>query len=233
MSPRADEQIVMFDAVGTLICADPTVTEVYRTAGAQFGVELACEEIKARFAGAYHAHTNGELITSESVERRRWRNVVADVFRELPPTTGEFEKLFGNLWSHFAKPHAWRVFDDVEDCLDRLQQSGMRIGLASNFDRRLHEVCLGHRALRDLERFVSSDLGFAKPHRSFFQTIESRLSVSPSVLTLVGDDVEADYRGAASAGWRSVLLDRSGECGDGGLRSLSELPALLANHMDA
>ena len=109
-----------------------------------------------------------------------------------------------------------------------LQASGIQFAIASNFDARLKNVCQGHKALLGIEVFCSSDLGFAKPHISFFRAVEKRLRISPEELTMVGDDASADHQGATAAGWNSFHLARGENCCAGQIAMLSELDSLLA-----
>jgi len=66
---------VLFDAVGTLIEADPPVAEVYLAAARQFGSLLSVDEIQHRFAAALRVEQGVESATldrpptSEAQER--------------------------------------------------------------------------------------------------------------------------------------------------------------------
>ena len=219
--PRA----VMFDAVGTIMFADPPVVDVYHAAAEQHGVSVSPAIIRERIASALVKHFAERTTSSEAIEASRWRTIVADVFeRDGKAVAG----IFDHLWQHFAQPSAWRLFDDVPDCFSALIDAGYRIGIASNFDARLRQVCAGHPALANVEIFCSSEVGFAKPDPRFFRAIEQRLNLTPPKLALVGDDVIADHQGATAAGWRSIFIDRNGQHGDA-IASLAELPKLLAS----
>lgn len=222
---RSARRSVLFDAVGTLIFADPPVAEVYRAVAHSHGVKLSLGEIEARIKSAIETHFAQRTTSSESIERERWRTIVADVFRESPDHA---ELIFADLWTHFASPNAWRLFNDVEECFAALQASGIEIAIASNFDARLKNVCCGHDALQDVETFCSSELGFAKPHGNFFRVIQQQLELLPAALTMVGDDLAADHQGAQAAGWNSLRLNREGSQAQDCIVSLSNVPELLA-----
>jgi len=216
---------MLFDAVGTLLYADPPVAEVYGEAGRRYGVTLPVDEIAKRFSAALRTAARRGTTSSEDIERRRWKSIVADVCRELPDR--EVGLLFEELWRHFSRPQSWRLFDDVESALRRLHRAGFRLAIASNFDARLGSVCVGHPPLRSLDWFWSSALGYAKPDRRFFRAIEHRLGGAPEQLTLVGDDWQADIQGATCSGWKAIFLDRQGgrEASVPTVRSLNEIPA--------
>ena len=221
-SPLSSVRAVLFDAVGTLIHADPPVIEAYHEAGRRCGSALSRSEIAARFAAAFRRHHAAQH-SSEQAEQTRWRRVVADVFTDVDDTG----PLFDELWSHFADHRHWAVYDDVKEAWTALRSSGYRVGVASNFDQRLPDMAQGLAPLDEAEAiFVSSQLGFAKPHGEFFRGIEAALSLSPPQLLLVGDDPEKDWHGAKAAGWHALLIDRNGANGEA-LVSLRELPPLL------
>jgi putative hydrolase of the HAD superfamily len=220
---------VLFDAVGTLIYPDPPVAEVYHEAGRRFGSPLAREEISQRFRNwfgvifARRGDVPEQFLTSEDFERQRWRVLIEKVFDDIYSR----DELFDELWSWFGRPSAWRLYDDVAGAWSELSSRGYQLGVASNFDARLHGVLAGHPPLSDCRHvFVSSEIGHAKPARAFYESVAVRLGARGEEILLVGDDVENDVLAPRQAGWQTVLLSRD-QAGEGGLKSLHELPSLL------
>jgi putative hydrolase of the HAD superfamily len=221
---------VLFDAVGTLMYADPPVTEVYRAAAQRFGSRLDDQQIGLRFRQALAAETGpadelSRAPTSEALELARWRRIVAAVFGDLP--TADLDGLFESLWQHFAQPRHWRLYADVAPTLQRLGQAGWQLGIASNFDGRLLEIAAKMPELSVCERlFVSSQVGFSKPDPRFFSNIAEQLAVPPAHILLVGDDWIADCRGARAAGWQAIWLNRN-VTAESTLPGITSLPQLL------
>jgi putative hydrolase of the HAD superfamily len=212
---------VLFDAVGTLIYADPPVAEVYHAAGRQFGSRLGVDAIRRRFSTALAAHQRNFLLTSEQTERERWRSIVGKVMVDVPHKRDE---IFEKLWRHFAQPQHWRLYDDVANALTVLSRR-FHIGIASNFDARLKQIVSGHPPLAACEAvFVSSEIGYTKQDSRFFQAVEKQLGVAPAEIALVGDDEVSDVQGATAAGWRPIRLDRDGSSASA-IRTLAELLA--------
>jgi len=213
---------ILFDAVGTLIYADPPVADVYHAAAARFGSWLSVAEIGERFRRALAAEQACGTPVSEENERQRWRRIVGAVVDDVP---ADGDAVFEQLWQHFARSQCWRLFDDVRTALANLHGRGYRLGIASNFDDRLKRVVHGHPPLARLEAvFVSSDIGFAKPDVRFFRAVEQRIGAPPAHIALVGDDEASDVQGATAAGWRAIRLDRSGiSASPGTIRTLAEL----------
>jgi putative hydrolase of the HAD superfamily len=223
---------VLFDAVGTLIYADPPAAQVYHTVGRQFRSQATAVEIEQRFrqALADELGVNSDLQrppTSEAGEVARWRRIVGTVFPDVVAEAAD--ELFQSLWSHFAQPQHWRLFPDVEPALAGLQQLGLQMGVASNFDSRLLSLVARLPELADCSRvFVSSQIGYVKPDSRFFSTISAELAVRPSEILLAGDDWLADVQGATAAGWQAIWLCRdSGSGARHAIGSLQELTRLV------
>jgi putative hydrolase of the HAD superfamily len=222
---------VLFDAVGTLVYPEPSVADVYSSIARRYGSALSADEIRPRFRQAIASDSPDDNLpsapTSEALERERWRRIVAAVITDVPPS--EFEPLFAELWRHFAEPSSWRLFDDVAPCWSQLQQRGIVVGIASNFDSRLRSVAAGLWPMSHCDHwFISSEIGYPKPDQRFFRAVEDRLGLQPSQILLVGDDRVNDIIGGQSAGWQTAWIDRSGNFAEEPtLGSLAELPALL------
>lgn len=220
---------ILFDAVGTLMHADPPVAEAYHAAGQRHGSRLPVEAIGPRFRQAlavWNARPRHD--TSQVGERERWRELICDIFDDVPDAGGA---LFESLWEHFGNPRHWRLYDDVARALAELARRGFRLGIASNFDQRLRAIVASHPPLADCQAlFISAELGYMKPDLRFFRAIESQLATAPASLLLVGDDLVNDHQGALAAGWQSMLLDREGELSNPAIRSLTDLLQLIHDH---
>ena len=234
---------VVFDAVGTVIRAEPSVAVAYHAIGTRFGSDRTVDDVRSRFATAF-AETerndlaNGSgLATSATVEEARWRHVVSSVF----PEVADAEACFQELHDYFALPSAWSVFEDTAPALEMLRDGGVRLAIASNFDHRLHSICDGTPALTLFEkRYVSSELGYRKPSEHFFHEMITDLNAVPERVLMVGDSLENDVDGALAIGMQASLVSRENadiatdqdvKTGSGDqvsvIRSLTELEGLL------
>ncbi len=130
------------------------------------------------------------------------------------------------------------LFEDTADTLKRLVDKGVPLGLISN--TAIPGVLMDEvlQRLHVLEffgfTFYSSDLGFRKPHPDMFELAAARLKLKPGQITMVGDQVVEDVKGAVSAGMQAVWINRGGtEKKTAGaahcrtVRSLRELLTLL------
>lgn len=202
---------IVFDAVGTLIHATPDVATVYAEIGRRHGSQLTPGEVAARFTKAFRESEERDLTgagseqANEASEEVRWRQIVAEVL----PDVSAPDACFQDLFQHFGDPGSWACFDDVGPALERLARRDLQLAIASNFDARLHPVCDGLAELASIpQRVVSSEVGFRKPSRSFYDALLRQIGACAGEVLMVGDDPENDVRGAVEAGLKAVLIDR-------------------------
>ncbi|HLW66522.1 MAG TPA: HAD-IA family hydrolase [Gemmataceae bacterium] len=208
---------VFFDAVDTLLHICPPAADVYAEAGAKLGYSLGVDIIRARFREAFRQQDAEDArhgwSTSEERECRRWQEIVYFVFQD------DNANLFQHLWQHFAQPSAWQVFPEAGEVIAALSKRMPTLGLASNFDRRLHAVAAAFPELANLRiRLISSEIGWRKPSPNFFAEMARQAGCEPAQILYVGDDPANDYDGATAAGLQSLLLKPNH-----GLRSVREL----------
>ncbi len=225
---------VVFDASGTLFNPVPHVGEVYARVGKRYGSQLCEASIRRNFPAAFAAafgkpiRPEPGLPTNEAVELARWRTIVTNSLHDLDAPT--IDRAFVELWDHFADPHNWEVFGDVEGAFELAHEAGLQIAIASNFDRRLkHIVQSFHErgapfAKRVGRLFISADIGWSKPDPRFYEAISQALNVGePQRLIMIGDDPLNDRDASCAAGWQGALVDRNrGETLEGVLRKILE-----------
>jgi len=229
MSIKNPPEMIVFDAVGTLIHPRPAVADVYERIGRQHGSKLRAPEIGPRFRHAFHEQDEmdrgGDWRTDEVREKARWRAIVESVLSDVP----EKEACFRELFDHFAQPEAWECGSDAASVLESLAREGYRLTIASNYDRRLRAVVAG---LSDLKRareiFVSSEIGWRKPSNRFFQALVAQTQLRPDQILHIGDNYVNDVAGASSAGLQAWLLSPDGPPSSDHVSSLAAIPGRLA-----
>ncbi|MGQ0633862.1 MAG: HAD-IA family hydrolase [Planctomycetaceae bacterium] len=227
VNPPGTIRCVAFDAVGTLIRPEPAAAEVYFQIAERHGSRLAASDIARRYRMAFReterdgaAESERAYRTSERHERDRWQTIVTRVIDDVSDPAACFEELF----LHFARPDAWRLLDDAPPVLKALRDRNIGLALASNFDQRLHGICDALPALREIAcRVISSEVGYRKPSRGFFDALLQRVGCHPEEVLMVGDDLENDVAGAQRSGINAVLVDREGLSPAGSLRRLTDL----------
>lgn len=201
---------VAFDAVGTLIYPEPSVSKVYWQVGSQFGTTYTHEEVRARFQQTFQQLAPGarnDYSTSETEEYERWRQIVRTVLDDIHDIDHCFEKLH----AHFGKPDAWRCFPDVAETLEGLVSRGISISVASNFDARLNAVCDELPELQHLRRrLISAHIGWHKPSPHFYSKLVTQAECPAEQILMIGDDRDNDVIAARAAGLQALLINRNG-----------------------
>jgi putative hydrolase of the HAD superfamily len=209
-------EAVFFDVGSTLIYPEPPVAEVYagalRRAGIPAETAAMAESFRAAWSRRYRdaARETAPYGSTEEQARAWWRRIVWESFEPFG-RPGGFESLFDELWSHFARGEAWRLYEDVGPVLDGLKARGKPCGVISNWDARLTGVLRELGLLSRLEWVVASfEVGVEKPHRGIFEEALARAGLPAGRVVHVGDSYEDDYLGARAAGLGAIWLDRAG-----------------------
>ena len=158
-------------------------------------------------------------------DRLWWHELVARTLAFAEYSLPDFDLYFERVYRRFEQPGIWRARAGAEETLKVLSRAGLRLGVLSNFDRRLHAV------LRILELahyfehvIVSSEVGANKPSPLIFQAALARFGVPASRMLHVGDDPDLDGKGAAPLGIETFLVQES-EHGLDRVRAVLGLPA--------
>jgi dihydrofolate synthase/folylpolyglutamate synthase len=193
---------VTFDIGGTLIEPWPSVGHVFAQVAKRHGFDIAPEVLNKNFAAAWKAKKDFAHKKSD------WSALVDGTFAGLipcPPSSSFFEELF----AEFTKPEAWRVYDDVVPCLEKLRRDGLKLGAISNWDDRLRPLL----AKLGLDKYfdtivISCEAGHSKPAPEIFRLAANHLMTPPSAILHIGDSQKEDVESARTAGFQAVLLSR-------------------------
>ena len=124
----------------------------------------------------------------------------------------------------YAGPrYASWLFPGTERALRTLSEKGLRLGIIANtvwpgfcMDRAFAGVGL----LPYLSiRVYSGDIGITKPDPAIFHLAERREGLEGKRILYVGNDVEADIKGAAAVGW-STAFRRLDHCTSAGIADM-------------
>ncbi len=126
-----------------------------------------------------------------------------------------------------------RPFPNVLETLDALRRAGKRVYLLSNA-----QSCFTNDELKKLDLaerldgvLLSSDAGMKKPYRGLYELLLARFAIDRDTAVMVGNDKDADMRGAHEAGivgayihtWQSGERPESLPDGCFEIKDLSEL----------
>jgi putative hydrolase of the HAD superfamily len=133
----------------------------------------------------------------------------------------------------------WELEEDTLPTLKKLEQDGYRMGLISNAgDDQDVQQLIRKFEISPYFDFVltSAQCSYRKPHPRIFELAIANWYFLPSETVMVGDNLDADIRGAKTAGLYGIWISRrAGQSSedqprvqpDAIISRLSELPALL------
>ncbi len=207
---------VFFDAAGTLFEAREPVGHSYARIARKHGLDASGELVTVGFRRAFGSagglafgpgHEAAEL---RRLERGWWRELVRRSFTGLGEFD-DFDAFFDELFAYFAEPAHWEPMPEAPEVLGRLKQSGLKLGVISNFDHRLYRILEGLGLDGYFDSItISSEAGFAKPAGEVFALAMERLGVGGFEAAHVGDSEHMDFIGARRAGMAAVLIEPAG-----------------------
>jgi putative hydrolase of the HAD superfamily len=107
----------------------------------------------------------------------------------------------------------FQLFPDSLPVLEEMRRSGYPMGVVSDAQK---VFCLEEGGMLRLNPFfdciiLSTQFGFRKPDSRLFTIASILLDIMPAESVYIGNDPEADVRGAKQIGMQTILLDRKSE----------------------
>jgi REG-2-like HAD superfamily hydrolase len=160
--------------------------------------------------------------------RRWWRHVNQRTLQGAGVSPAHWDDLDAGFMELLNDPAGYVLFPEVRRTLSTLRDHGYRLGVISNWDGNLPEMCQAWGIEPFFDFILASwGLGYAKPHPRIFQEAVRRAAVAPNAILHVGDSYQADVLGAEAAGFSAVWLNRQGEAAPGGCTAITSLDELL------
>jgi putative hydrolase of the HAD superfamily len=235
---------VIFDLGGTLMYeragwaavnahADEALTNYLRSEGLELNLSTFPREFRARLSKYFKQREKDLLETTYSFVLR---DVLSDKgYGDVPDRVlrNALDRLFAITQTN------WILEQDALTTLQKLEQDGYRMGLISNAGDDQDVQQLARRF--GIDHFfdyilTSAACSYRKPHPRIFELALSNWYFLPSEAVMVGDNLDADIRGAQNAGLFAAWITRRAGSRPEHLRSvqpnaslasLSELPAIL------
>ena len=202
--------------------------EIFQIILASLGISRSLDEIKTVWLNA-EKDTNlpslfGKLPPEEWGEK--WNSLV---LKHLG--IEESAELHKTLHSKWNDSMSFTPYPEIKDVLKELQQRGLKLGLISNgYEEDIH-FFLERTGLEKTTFDIIVGIDTAqcmKPHPDIFKYALRKLKVRPEEAMFVGDDVEADYKGAKNVGMYALLINRTEKQKQGDLRTIKNLKEILS-----
>lgn len=211
--PRA----VLLDLDDTILSLSETALALWHDLCERFAPRLACEttaeallaEIRAAVA-RFWADPEQRRWGGHDLERAR-RVIVADAFGRSGAGSATLAFELADTFSR-ERLETIRPFPGALETLRRLRERGHLLALVTNGRARTQR--------EKIERFrlapwfdciaVEEEVGIGKPDARVFRHVMTRLRIEPAEAWMVGDNLEADVRGAQGAGIHAIWHDHAG-----------------------
>ncbi len=110
-----------------------------------------------------------------------------------------------------------------------MKERGLKIGLITNgLQSDVNEILpkVGLQSFFDIVVVIDT-LRKMKPDVEVFHYALQKLKTVPSEAIFIGDEIEADYKGAQNSGLTAYLIDRNGDVHDQNVNKISSLDDLF------
>ncbi len=227
---------VFFDAGETLVHPHPSFTELLLALLRAEGYEVEQADVRvnaAIVARHFQRAADQGLLWTTSPERSKafWLGVYDEFLTALG--IEDTDGLAARLYAEFTDLSNYRLFADVLPVLRDLKETGLVLGVISNFEEWLGRLLarLGVDGLLDFQ-VVSGVEGVEKPDPAIFELALARAGLPADECVYVGDSPAFDTGPAEALGMRGVLIDRRGRHPDHagpGVRitDLGDLPGVI------
>ena len=213
--------------------ADEALTRYLREQGMELNLSTFPREFRRRLDKYFRQREKDLLETTYSFVLR---DVLTDKgYGDIPETVvrGALDRLFA------VTQNNWVLEEDTLSTLRKLEENGYRMGLISNAGDDQDVQQLARRF--EIDQYfdfilTSAACSYRKPHPRIFEIALSNWYFLPAEAVMVGDNLDADVRGAQSVGLYAIWLSRrAGQRieeqlpiqPDASISTLWELPAFL------
>lgn len=213
--------------------ADDALTNHIRAQGMEVNLNTFSTEFRKRLDEYFKQREQDLLETTytfvlrELLKDKGYDDVPSNVLR------GALDALFS------VTQQNWALEEDAIPTLQLLKGKGYSLGIVSNAgdDIDVQQLAQGFGITRYFDFILTSAIcSYRKPHPRIFELALSNWYCLPDEAVMIGDNLDADIRGAQEAGLYGVWLNRRGDPQpekqewikpDATLSSLSEFPAFL------
>jgi 2-haloalkanoic acid dehalogenase type II len=202
---------VLFDLGNTLVKLWIPET-VYHRILTSFKINRSIEEIREALVKAQKdsERLKYEQLFGKIPYEEYWNKRDGLLLRHLGlPLDRKLLRKIQRRWFDYAE---CPLFPDVNPVLSKLRERGLKMGIISTaYEQDINAITQKTGLQKELfEVIVGADtLKKTKPDPEVFKYALTKLKVKPQETLFVGDEIDADYRGAENAGIHALLIQRT------------------------
>lgn len=209
-------KLVTFDVTDTLLQFRSSLGKQYSEIGLKHGVFCNEDALTSNFkANWYHLRKEHPNFGKNSIGWYDWWNEM--VFRtfkaaDLSIDDKKLKLISSDLIELYMSSQCWSQCYGTLGILSYLRNTGVKLGVISNFDERLSNL-LENTHIRHYFNFIvtSYAVGFEKPDVQIFQEAFKKSQIEnlkPYECLHIGDTAGVDYIGAKNANWNGALVNK-------------------------
>ncbi|OWZ63222.1 hypothetical protein AYX15_04743 [Cryptococcus neoformans] len=230
-------RLVLFDVFDTLCTPKLPIHEQYHEEAIRGGLSpesITPQSVRNAFKPAFKKvdaqyPLYGKHSTPSLTPEEWWTRIIYETLREAGASKreldGKIDAIGPALMSRFESDFGYRNFPETVACLKELKELEVKTSVVSNADPRILKTLDSLQILPLLacSPTLSWDVEAAKPSATIYEKACERCEekVGEGII-MVGDELKADFHGAASAGIEARLIRRPGEWSDGAVRDAKE-----------
>ena len=202
---------VLFDLGNTLVKLWIPET-VYHRILTSFKINRSIEEIREALVKAQKdsERLKYEQLFGKIPYEEYWNKRDGLLLRHLGlPLDRKLLRKIQTRWFDYAE---CPLFPDVNPVLSKLRERGLKMGIISTgYEQDIDAITQKTGLQKDLFQVIvgADTLKKTKPDPEVFKYALTKLKVKPQETLFVGDEIDADYRGAENAGIHALLIQRT------------------------
>ncbi len=207
---------VFLDAGGTLFRVFPSVGAIYQKVLKEEGIDSNSDKLEKAFQQTWKESTKNKPVGADRYsmikggEKAYWQTLTNGTLTKSGINCNN-EVVLKKLISLFSSKHAWQLYPETVEVLEKLNARGYHVGIISNWDSTLPLLLKS----LDIEKYfhtitVSIFEKKEKPSPIIFNKALQLAKVDSYEAIHIGDRVREDYIGAKAMGINALVVDRAG-----------------------
>jgi len=217
---------VLFDLGGTLIkTTEMEIPQVMKEILEHHGIDRSLQEITHARREAEKGLDFRDLATLLNEFWVRWNTRILNNL-QIESNVRTLAEFIATHWWDYSNV---TLYPDAEKTLPLLKEKGLKVGVITNGLQSDVDAILPKAGLQDFfdTVVVIDTLRKMKPDEEVFHYALQKLNTTPSRAIFIGDEIEADYKGAQRSGLTPYLIDRDDKTHDQSLNRIASLDDLF------
>ena len=171
----------------------------------------------------YDFYTRKEI----SYEEQRNRRVI-DLFNGYNLKLDKTPKEIFDIYLKSFEEN-WTLFDDVYNTIEKLYDSGYKLGIISNGDLSQQTAKLKKTGIYNFFEIIatSSEYEYSKPNPKLYETIIQQFNINKEEIIMIGDQADKDVIPCLNIGIKAIWINRTEKNSEENIPKIKKLNELF------